>query len=288
MIRNQPRNLLLFFVLFCSLLLSSCSKIVTRTIIQPSVGNLQQQTDLNLVCEGAPAYLLLLDSMLASSPQSPDLLMTALQSYSGYLAAVTECHPKDKERLLSLSDKSRRYGLRLLEQFLPVQELQETAEFERKLVKLKKPDLPYVFWGAYGWISWVRTQNGSPASIVDLVAIEKIMARLLELDETYQGGSIHLFYGGYYAAKPAMLGGRPDLSRKHFEKAIELSGNTFLLAQTTYAETYARATFDKELHDRLLKEVAEFPLEQAPEFALSNTIAKSRAARLSDENYFAE
>ncbi len=288
MIRNQSASLLLFFVLFCSLLLSSCTKIITRTIIQPNVGNLQQQSDLNLVCEGASAYLLLLDSMLISSPQSPDLLMSTLQSYSGYLEAYSECHPEEKERLFSLSDKSRQYGLQLLGQFLPVQETVESAKLERKLAKLKKSDLPYVFWGTYGWLNWVRNQNGSPLSIVELVSIEKIMARLLELDETYQGGSIHLFYGGYHAAKPAMLGGRPDLSKKHFEKAIELSGNTFLLAQTTYAETYARATFNKELHDRLLKEVVEFPLEKAPEFALSNAIAKNRAARLFAENYFAE
>lgn len=288
MITNRISRLLVFIVLLSSLLLSSCTKIITRTIIQPNVGNLQQQSDLNLVCEGAPAYLLLLDSMLISSPQSEDLLMTALQSYSGYLAASAECNPEDQKRLISLSEKSRLYGLQLLGQFLPIGPPLDTAEFDKRLAALNKSDLPYVFWATYGWLNWVRSQSGSPASIVELVTIEKIMGRLLELDETYQGGSLHLFFGGYHAAKPAMLGGRPDLSRKHFEKAIELSGGTFLLAQVTYAETYARATFNRELHDQLLNEVADFPLEKAPEFALSNTIAKTRAARLLQENYFAE
>lgn len=214
--------------------------------------------------------------------------MTALQSYSGYIAALAECHPENMERLITLNDKSRKYGLQLLGQFLPVQQHQGAETFNQMLQKLEKPDVPYIFWGTYGWLSWVRNQNGSPASIVELLSIEKIMARLLELDETYQGGSIHLFYGGYHAAKPTMLGGRPDLSQKHFRKAIELSEGTFLLAQTTYAETFARSTFNRELHDHLLKEVIDFPLEKAPEFALSNKIAKKRATRLLADNYFAD
>jgi hypothetical protein len=226
--------------------------------------------------------------MLVSSPDSQSLLMTALQSYSGYITALNECQKLNKARAAALSAKSRLYGQQLLQQFLPLQNGQVLDNFDEDLQSMDADDVPYLFWGAYGWLTWVRNQSGSPAAIVDLLTIEKIMARLLELDESYQGGSIHLFFGGYHAAKPAMFGGRPDLSEKHFKRAIELSGGNFLLAQTTYAETYARATFNKELHDRLLQEVIKFPLEKAPEYGLSNTIAVNRATRLLAENYFGE
>ena len=45
---------------------------------------------------------------------------------------------------------------------------------------------------------------------------------------------------------------------------------------------------DKDLHDRLLKEVIRFPVDSAPEFALSNRIAVRRAYRLMKDDYFAE
>ncbi len=114
------------------------------------------------------------------------------------------------------------------------------------------------------------------------------MTRLLVLDESYQGGSIHLFFGTYHALKPAMFGGRPDLSREHFEQALLLSKRQSLITQTSYAQTYARSTFDQKLHDSLLNEVLSFDIKEAPEFGLTNQIAKNRAKKLLEENYFGD
>jgi len=280
-------RLLTTIALFCAVAgLSSCASYLTSTFVEPAVGNLRQQTDLELVCEGAPAYLLMIDSMIASSPENKNLLRTGTQSYSAYSTALSECGKSDL-RIAAITDKAHLYGIHLLNKFLPMDEM-NGEKFDKKLSKLTKNDVPYVFWGTFGWISWIQSQSGSPAAMADLVVIEKIMSRLLELDERYEGGSIHLFFGGYHAAKPALLGGKPDLSRTHFEKALALSKRRFLLIQTTYAKTLARQTLDKELHDRLLEEVISFPIDSAPEFALSNRIAVKRARRLLEDDYFAE
>jgi len=279
------RSFVLLLICF-GLCLSSCTRLLTTTVIQPAVGNLARQTNLDLVCEGAPAYLLMIDSMLVSSPENCDLLMIGAQSYSAYASALAECASDDDPRIGPLTDKAKLYGRRLLAQYLSPKNSQD--QLDRELAKLSRGDVPRVFWGTFGWLSWVKEQKGSPESIADIVPIEKIMTRLLELDESYQGGAIHLFFGAYYAAKPVMFGGRPDLSKIHFEKALQLSGRKFLTVQTTYAETLARATMDKELHDGLLQEVLAFKLDSAPEYALSNRIAVSRAKRLLQEDYFAE
>jgi hypothetical protein len=256
--------------------------------MRPAIGNIQQQTDIELVCAGTPAYLLMVDSMLVSSPEDRGLLLAAAQSYSAYAMAVEECGGADDKRLGPVADKAKLYGLRLLGHYLPLTSGQDYEALDRKLNALDRGDVPDIFWGTFSWLTWVKTQQGSPEAIADLVVIEKIMARLLEIDDSYQGGSIHLFFGGYYAAKPAMFGGRPDLSKNHFEKALRLAEHRFLLTQTTYAETLARATLDRQLHDRLLNEVLAFPLDSAPEFGLANRIAVNRAKRLLDENYFDE
>ena len=64
-----PRPFHFVLVALCCWL-SSCSGLVTNSVIEPAIGNLQQQTDIDLVCDGAPAYLLKIDSMLVSSPDS--------------------------------------------------------------------------------------------------------------------------------------------------------------------------------------------------------------------------
>jgi hypothetical protein len=278
-------TLIRLFCLCCGL--SSCASLLTSTVIKPAIGNLQQQQDIALVCEGAPAYLLMLDSMLVSSPDNEDLLLTATQSYSAYTTTLEECGGT-AQRIDTMAEKAKTYGRKLLRHLLPIDSKDKTTEFDRKLAKLTAGDVPQAFWGASGWLTWVLRQKGSPEAIADIVLIEKIMAKLLTLDESYQGGSIHLFFGALHAAKPEMFGGRPDLSADHFDKALSLSNRRFLLTQTTCAATLARSTMNQELHDRLLQEVLAFPLDSAPEFGLSNRIAVNRARRLLAENYFQE
>ncbi len=267
--------------------LSSCTSILTSTVINPAIDNLQQQQDIALVCEGAPAYLLMLDSMLVSSPENEDLLLTATQSYSAYAAALEECGGAER-RVDAMAIKARQYGQRLLQPLLPTDSKGGDSDLDKHLAKLTAGNVPHAFWGASGWLTWILRQKGSPEAIADIVLIEKIMARLLVLNEAFQGGSIHLFFGAYHATKPEMLGGRPDLSADHFEKALAISKRRFLMTQTTYAATLARTTMDRDLHDRLLREVLAFPLDSAPEFGLSNRVAVNQAKRLLEDNYFEE
>ena len=290
---GPTRHYTYILLLLLTLSLSSCSGFLTNRLLGPITGNLQQQTDINLVCEGAPSYLLMLDSLLVSNPDSKALLLSATKAHSGFSSSLSECGA-DENRIVTVTEKAHLYGIQLLQHYLPLQDSGNFAppatedDFNSQLHQLNKGDVEDVFWGTFGWLSWVQSQKGSPASIADMVVIEKIMERLLELDETYEGGSIHLFFGAYNALKPAMFGGRPDLSKEHFEKALVLSNRQFLITQTTYAQTYARSVFDQELHDTLLDEVLSFPISNAPEFALSNQIAKKRAKKLLEENYFGD
>lgn len=275
-------------LLCCTLpLLGSCSMLLSNTLIEPTVENLQRQTDLDLVCEGAPAYLLMIDSLIASDPASSDLLRVGAQAYSGYLAAMIECRSPE-ERIAAVAAKSRLYGTSLLRKMVPLAPEASDQEFIKRLRRLRTYQVPDLFWGTLAWLNWIKSQQGSPAAMADLVQVERLMARLLELDDTYQAGSVHLFFGAYYATKPPMFGGDPEKSRYHFERALKLSDGNFLLVQATYAETLARQLFNRELHDELLLEVMAFPIDSAPEYALSNQIAKRKARRLLDEDYFAE
>ncbi len=148
---------------------------------------------------------------------------------------------------------------------------------------LGKDDADRLFWAGNGWATWVRYQAGSPESLIQLPRLEQIMFRVLELDETRFHGGAHLFLGAYYASKPPLLGGKPELSRNHFERALSISNRQFLPALVLYAQTYARMAFDRELFVSLLEEVLDFPIESQPDSALANQVAKLNASRMLDE-----
>jgi hypothetical protein len=276
----------LLLLLFFLLLLNSCTSLLTGMVIEPAVTNLQKQQDVDLVCEGAPSYLLMIDSLIESDPKNRKLLMIGAQSYSGSVAALDSCNAS-KERLIAISEKAKRYGIRLLSTMVPIDKTPDET-LDKALAGIKSNDATYLFWGAFGWLSWIEQQQGSPAAMADLVVIEKIMARLLELDDSIEQGAPHLFFAVLYGAKPEMIGGDPKRSRHHFERALELSNHSFLMVQTLYAATYSRMVFDQAFHDALLDEVLRFDIDQAPDTILSNQIAKRRAQQLLEENFFGD
>ena len=271
----------LLLVLLLSI--SGCGQLMINSLMKPTIDNLQRQSDPELVCEGAPAFLLMLDSLIVSRPNDRSLLLSATQAYAAYSLALEECgRPQRAGRLAA---KARNYGLALLDG-LPTLITVRTGsltEFKQALAGVKQNDVEILFWGGYGWAVWVHGQQGSPASLISLPKIEQIMLRTLELDESIYHGAAHLFLADYYGSRPKLLGGEPEKSRSHFEKALAISARRFLPIQVAYAESYARLSYDRELYENLLREVIDFPLGSCPELTLSNQIAKQRAERLLDE-----
>jgi hypothetical protein len=107
------------------------------------------------------------------------------------------------------------------------------------------------------------------------------------LDSDYQSGAIHLYMGILNTIRPPSLGGKPEVGREHFEKAIELSAGKDLSVKVEFARSYARLVYDRELHDSLLKDVIESDPVQ-PGLTLFNTLAQRQAERLLEtaDDYF--
>jgi hypothetical protein len=261
-------------------MLAGCTSLVVGTVVEPAAENLQKQTDLELVFEGAPSFLLMIDSLLADNPDSNSLRLTATRSYSCYATALAACGKK--ERAASLSASAKKHALTLLDDRLHFAAAKGYApdDLRRALASCARGDVPNLFWGGYGWAIWLQYQGGAPASLADLIKVEQIMLRVVELDEGYYHGAAHLFLGSYYGSRSEMLGGRPEAARTHFDRALALSNRHFLPAQVAFADTYARTMFDRELFEQLLREVIDFPLESEPDFALVNLVAKKRAQEL--------
>jgi hypothetical protein len=250
------------------------------------VEGLNQQTDLELVCDGSSSYLLLLDSLLFEDPDDISLLVNTTKAYSAYVMVMPECGRPERSTILS--EKARKYGLRLLRETTGIEQTDTLDEITDKLEASGRKEVEALFWGAYGWAKWISFQQGAPAAVIDLPKVEMIMKRVVELDGNFYNGGAHLFLGIYYTLKPAIYGGAPEASRSHFEKALAISGNRFLPIQVAYANSYAKMVFDRELHQKLLEEVLSFDISTAPAITLSNLVAQKQARKLLEEidDYF--
>lgn len=273
-------NFLLAALIF--LFSSGCTSLVVDPLLDPLTLSLQKQTDLELLQEGAPSLLLILDGLIAGDPDNVRLLMAATKAYGAY--ATTLYEDGKIERAVNMSTKARDYGISIINQLPGLESLNglNLSEMEAALARIPPTKVGYLFWGAYGWATWIQYQDGAPAAMADLPIVELIMLRVVELDESFYYGGAHIFLGSYYGSRPQIYGGKPKVSRKHFERALALNNRLFLLTHVAYAETYARLMFDRELYLKLLTEVIEQPLTDS-EMASSNKLAKVKAQKLIDQ-----
>jgi len=271
-------------VLLLLFLVTGCSP--TARLISSLATNLSRQNDLELVCEGAPAFLLIIDSLIVGDPENSQLLLNGVQSYAAFDTATGECGRPERNK--ALSAKAHAYGSALLREETGITPEMGLPEFTKALQETGRGKVGPLFWGGYGWALWIAAQDGSPAALADLPRVEQMMQRVVALDDTYYRGGAHLFLGIYYGSKPKMYGGNPELARQHFERALAINQRRFLAVQVAYAENYARPVMDRELYRSLLEEVLAFDLDREPELTLSNLIAQRRARRLLDgiDEYF--
>ena len=278
-----------FYILISAFLLSGCSFFISSATVDMT-DDLSQailnNNDLATVEAGGPAYLLMVDSLLYRNPDNESLLRGAANIYTAY----TNVFVTDKARAGKLTDKALEYAFRAICVRRPKTcgfREAKFQEFNNTLLSLDIKDVPDLFSLGSAWAAWIQTHREDWNAVAEISRVEAIMKRVIELDEFYQDGASHLYLGVLATFLPPALGGKPDVGRKHFERALEISKDKNLMVKVLYAHHYARLVFDRELHDRLLNEVLEAKTD-VPGYTLSNTLAQQRARELlkSGEEYF--
>jgi hypothetical protein len=244
------------------------------------------QDDPETVEAGMPSYLLLTDSLIEGDPQNENMLLAGSKLYGAYAAAFI----KEPERAKRLARKARDYSDRALcvhdVHLCNVME-KPFDDFAAAIATLKAGDVPLLYVSGTAWAGWIQANSSDWNAIASLPKVKALMTRSVELDETYNHGEGHVYLGVFATLLPPALGGKPDEGRVHFERAIALSAGRDLMAKVEYARRYARITYDRPLHDRLLHEVIDADAME-PGLTLSNVLAKRQAKDLlgSADSYF--
>lgn len=291
---RRPTHLAIATLAALLALLAGCAAIAGRAgdRLASQLGNaVVNSDDPATVRDGLPAYLLLIDGLIADgkpdSPAKAGLLLAAAELNGAYAGNFTG---DDEARARRLADKALAYarrGICVTDQAICDTLDGDIPAFEAAVAKAPADEVKALYGLAAAWAGVLQANSGDWGRIAELPKVQALLDRVVEVEPGHAGGMAQVYLGVLHSLRPESFGGQPERGRQHFEKAIALSDGHNLMAKALMAEFYARLVFDQDLHDRLLGEVlAADP--SAPGYTLMNVLAQERARKLleSGKDYF--
>ncbi len=284
----------LLVILSVTALLPGCSirKMAVNKLgnaLAASGSTFASDNDPQLVRDAAPFSLKLMESLLAESPRHQGLLLAAARGFTQYSYAFVEL---DADRLveedLSAADerwnrarklylRARDYALRGLETRYPGFTAALKEDPKEAVQRTRVRDVPFLYWTAAAWGAAISVSKDDPDLIADQLIVEALIDRALELDEDWEKGAIHMFLIAYEMARQGARGDPAARARRHFERALDLSGGQAASPLVAFAETVAVQQQDRALFEKLLQQALAIDPEARPEATLSNVIMQDRA-----------
>lgn len=294
--KNQCRGILfqLLFVMLSLTLLCGCS---VRKIAIKKLGDALADTgttfasdnDPELVKDALPFSLKLIESILAESPKHKALLLAASSDFTQYGYAFVreeadEMEPQNlalatemRMRARNLFLRARDYGVRGLETTHPGFGAALGKDPRKTVLLAKAEDVPLLYWTAASWGLAITLSKNEPDLIADQPVVEALVDRALVLNEAYDQGSIHSFLISYEPVRQGGEGDPLERARKHFDRAMELSGGHQAGPLVSLAESVSVTRQDRKEFQSLLDRALAVDVNVKPEYRLANLVMQRRA-----------
>jgi hypothetical protein len=282
------RPLPVTLVLLSALNLTGCSSMLssaTEELGTNLTAVMLNHNDPETVTAAIPAYLVLQEALIKQQPDNQALLLSTSALYRAYSGLF------DNEiRLAALSETALELSFRAAcAQKTEFCQLKTAAypEFEKQVQNSTTADLPSLYGLGASWGLWIQGHKSDWNAVAQLAQVKAIMQQVLKLDEHYEHGSAHLYLAVLASLLPNAMGGNLESAKQHFEQALHLSQGKNLMVAVLYAKHYARMSFDRPLHDKLLNDVVKAD-PHTENLTLINLLAQQQAKQLlkSAESYF--
>ena len=266
------------FIIACAPIVSNITDNLARNLSDAVLN----QEDPKIVRDGAPAYLLLLDSLVAGNPENPVILSSASDLYTSYSAIFVN----DANRSKILSERALKYSKKALCISYEDSCNWDDYSFDDFNLSLDDFDMKYsdlLLTYSTSYLVYIRSHSNDWNAIARLPYIESALEYYVEKNpETENIDSVYTYLGILSTLLPPALGGDYEKGKRYFENAIEFSGDQNLSAKVEYALSYARPLYERELHDKLLQEViSSNPVKK--NYTLLNVIAKEQASSMLED-----
>jgi predicted anti-sigma-YlaC factor YlaD len=245
--------------------------------------------DPELVRAAVPFSLKLMESLLAETPDHPELLLALTSGFTQFAYAFVQqeadfLEATDFSRAESMRTRAgklylraRDYGLRGLELSNPGFSTKLRIRPMETVNSAGPKDLPLLYWTAAAWGSAIGVSKSNPHLIAEQVLVEALIDRALAIDETFDRGAIHSFLISYEMARQGAEGTADDRAKVHFQQAVALSHGLLASPFVAYAESVMVQTQDFKQFTALLEKALAIDPNLLPESRLVNLVFQERA-----------
>jgi len=242
--------------------------------------------DPELVKEAIPFGLKTMESVLAERPDHRGLLLALTQGFTSYAYGFIEeeafkIEVEDMEAAERMTARAQRlyaramaYGFRSLEEKVDDFRERFRADPEGTLAEFDEDDIPILYWTGAAWGLMINASELEPELIAQFPLVAKMVDRALELDPTWDRGSLHDFKVVLESARP---GGSLDEAERHYRRALELNGGVRAGTYVGFAENICIPRQDGEAFVDALNQALAIDLESNPSERLNNVINQRRA-----------
>ncbi len=253
--------------------------------------------DLGLVSGALANNLKLIETLLETDPEHRDLLLSGAKSFLLYAYGFVEPDLFDldftrfeekqavRARAGRLYRRAADFGIRGLEVDHPGIGARLQLDPETAAAELVVGDAPLALWAGTALGAWIGMETDDPEATADLAVMGALLYRSRELDDTVDGGVVYDYLSIYETAR---VGGSLERAREFYEHALGIGPERWPVLWTTWAETGAVATGNREEFVTLLQQTLDFDIDAEPGNRLLNRVAKERAEWLlaNVEDYF--
>jgi hypothetical protein len=239
-----------------------------------------------------PFGLKLNEALLNETPNHKGLLLATASGFTQYAYAFVQLRAdlleendfttsyKLKKQAQKLYLRSRQYAIRGLELDHPGFMDRLRLNPRAALVSMAPGDVPFLYWLGVSWAAAISSSKENLDLLSQLYLVEAIMKRALELDEDYDSGALHEFFIAFDGSRSTAMGGSIERARRHFHRAVTLSGGNKASPYVSLAENVSVRQQDVEEFVKLLKTALAIDVNAKPEFRLENILLQRRACRL--------
>ena len=280
-----------------ALLSSGCSlrsmavNVMVPVLADPDV--YRSESDPELVRGALPFLLKTIESILDSSPRQSEALVFACTGFTLYGNAFLQVDAdlaewEDYERSVEVRERTWRIYVRARDYCLRGLEVKYPGVTERlrqdpvaALAVTEVEDVELLFLLGSAWGLAISNALDRPALVADLRVVRALMARALELDPDYEGGSVHSALITLEALPPE-LGGSPVRAREHFEQAVALSNGLDAGPYVSFATGVSVPEEDRAEFLQLLEHALAIDPDEDTSRRLLNLVNQRRARSLLD------
>jgi predicted anti-sigma-YlaC factor YlaD len=252
-------------------------------------------SDPELVGDAIPFAIKMYESLLAGNPDHQGLILTTGSLFVMYANAFVqgpaELLPRDqyarKELALARAKKLYLRGADILyggleKKYPGFSGGARSGDFPKILAKMKKADVPSLYWSAAGYLSAYSLNPFDMELGIKIPELIALIHRAYELDPDFNSGALDDFYVLAYASLPEAMGGNKALVETHYQRALEKSEGRLAGPYVSYAQAVSIPAQDYDTFKVCLEKALDLDPDADPGNRLANTLSQRKARFLLD------